>query len=398
MRLQQIEARLKEIQGEVEKRGAELSTEEIAAFEGEVTKLKEERAALIAGNEQRKKLLDDIADGSEEPERRKGFPDPTRHSPAEERTGEDKYSTIEYRRAFMEHVLRGNEIPAEYRADAITHTTDVGAIIPTTTINTIIEKMEKVGNIQNLVTKTAYKGGVQIPKSSVKPVATWVAEGAGSDKQKKTVGFISFAYHKLRCAVAVTLETDAMALSAFETTLINNVVTAMTKAVEEAIINGDGNGKPSGILKETVITDQVVTTAALDYQTLIDAEAALPEEYEGNAKWCMSKKTFMGFVGMTDAGGQPIARTNYGLGGKPERVLLGREVVLCQHVPSFSAAATGDVFAFLFDFESYVLNTNYTMGIKKYEDNETDDLVTKAVMLVDGKVTDNNSLVVVEKQ
>lgn len=34
---------------------------------------------------------------------------------------------------------------------------------------------------------------------------------------------------------------------------------------------------------------------------------------------------------------------------------------------------------------------------KEYEDNETDDQVTKGIMLVDGKVVDKNSLVVLEK-
>ena len=41
--------------------------------------------------------------------------------------------------------------------------------------------------------------------------------------------------------------------------------------------------------------------------------------------------------------------------------------------------------------------TNYNMTVKKYEDNDTDDMVTKAIMLVDGKVVDVNSLVVIAK-
>ncbi|HBC92604.1 MAG TPA: phage major capsid protein, partial [Pelotomaculum sp.] len=46
----------------------------------------------------------------------------------------------------------------------------------------------------------------------------------------------------------------------------------------------------------------------------------------------------------------------------------------------------------------YVLNTNLQMTIKKYEDNDTDDQVTKAIMLVDGKVVDKNSLVTLVKK
>ena len=40
-------------------------------------------------------------------------------------------------------------------------------------------------------------------------------------------------------------------------------------------------------------------------------------------------------------------------------------------------------------------NTNYAMGVKKYEDNDTDDKVTKGIMLADGKVVDKNSLVTI---
>ena len=50
----------------------------------------------------------------------------------------------------------------------------IGAVIPTTILNKIIEKMEAVGMILPLVTRTAYKGGVSIPTSTAKPVASWV--------------------------------------------------------------------------------------------------------------------------------------------------------------------------------------------------------------------------------
>ncbi|WHP40764.1 phage major capsid protein [Lysinibacillus boronitolerans] len=304
---------------------------------------------------------------------------------------------MEYRKAFMNYVLRGEKIPTELRADQVTKTTDVGATIPQTVLNRIVEKIEAVGMILPLVTRTSIKGGVTIPNSTVKPVATWVAESEGSDKQRKTTGSITFNYHKLRCAVAVSLEVDTMALPVFEQTLINNVVEAMTKAIEQAIISGDGLGKPKGILAETPEEGQALSIAKLDYKALTDAEAALPLEYEEGAVYVMTKKTFMGYTSMTDADGQPIARVTYGISGKPERSLLGRPVVLCNYIDSFDTAATGSPFAFLFNFKDYVLNTNYQMGVKKYEDNETDDLVTKAIMIVDGKVIEKGSLVVLNK-
>ena len=111
----------------------------------------------------------------------------------------------------------------------------------------------------------------------------------------------------------------------------------------------------------------------------------------------MTKKTFIGFVGMTDESGQPIARVNYGIGGKPERALLGRTVVLCgDYMNSFATTlTTGDVFAFVFNFADYALNTIYDMGVQRKQDWDTEDMLTKAVMSVDGKVIDKNSLVTV---
>lgn len=289
---------------------------------------------------------------------------------------------LKYRNAFMEYVLRGTPIPAELRADANTLTSDAASAIPTHLVNQIIEKFDNVGMILPLITKTSYKAGVEIPTSSVKPVATWVSEGAGSDRQKKATGKITFAYYKLRCEISMSMEVGTMALSAFEAKFVENVAKAMVYAVENSIINGTGSGQPKGILTETGAT----VTGGATYAKVCEAEGAVPVEYETGSKWCMNKKTFMKFVGMVDEQGQPIARVNYGVAGKPERTILGRDVVVSPYV--------ADDKAFIFDFADYILNTIYDMGISKKQDWETEDLLTKAVMSVDGKAVDTDSLVI----
>ena len=319
---------------------------------------------------------------------------------------------MEYRKAFMQFVTKGAPIPAELRDDAITATTDLTTAVPVPIVNTIIEELESTGMMLPLVTKTSFPAGMSIPTSSVKPVATWVAEGAGSDKQKKEVKTaITFTHFKLRCEIAMTMESSVMAISAFEAAFVRQVVEAMTKQIEDAIINGAWNALgnalvgPKGILNETVATGQNVDVAAakgFTYQTLVNAEAALPLAYENDAVWFMTKKTFMEFIGMTDGeagAGQPIARVNYGIGGKPERTLLGRTVILNDYMASYAPTVTNDtVVAFLFNPKDYVLNTNYNMGVQRKQDWDTEDMLTKAVMAVDGKVIDKNSLVTVTKK
>lgn len=315
---------------------------------------------------------------------------------------ENMYDSVEYRVAFMNYVVSGKAIPEKFNQSAVTKTSDVGAVISPTVINRIVEKMETIGVILPLVAKTAFAAGVTIPTSSVKPVATWVAEGGTSDKQSKTLSHIDIKGFKLRCAIAMTLETVTMSLQFFETMFVNSVSEAMVKAQEQAFINGTGSGQPKGVLKETVVEGQnvdIAKAANMEYKTLTDMEAALPLAYENGAVWNMTKKTFMQFIGMTDANGQPIARINYGVDGKPERTLLGRKVICNDYMPSLGVEIKADtVVAFLFDWSDYMFNTNYAMRIKNYEDDDTEDQVTKAVMICDGKAIDLNSLVTLTKK
>lgn len=306
---------------------------------------------------------------------------------------------MEYRKAFQQFVTRGTPIPVEYREDESTLTTDIASAIPTVLVDRIVEKMESVGKILPLLTKTSYAAGIAIPTSTVKPVATWVSEGASSDRQKKTTGTISFGRFKLRCEISMSAEAGTMAIAAFENTFVKQVSEAMVKKIEETVVStADGTTSPKGILAETPATGQALTAKTLSYKLLVDAEAALPEAYENGAKYCMTKKTFMGYIGMEDAEGQPIARVNYGVGGVPERTLLGREVIIFDYLDTFSATLTaGKIFAFIFNFADYALNTVYDMGIQRKQDWDTEDYLTKAVMSMDGKVVDKNSLVTIAK-
>lgn len=320
--------------------------------------------------------------------------------------GQDMYDSLEYRNAFMNNVIHGTPIPERFKnSNENTKTTDVATVIPTTTMNKIIEKLETVGRIYAKVTKTAFKGGLAIPTSTVKPVASWVAEGKGSDRQKKTTGKITFNYYKLRCAISMSIETQTMALSAFEAKFVENVTTAMIKAIEQGIFTGTGStgGQMTGFLTETVTDDKkvMITKAGkITYKDLCAAEAALPEEYENGAEWYMRKATFFNQIAaMTDSNGQPVARVNVGINGKPVYNILGRPVNFTQYMPAYADTVEADtIVACIYDMSAYVINTNLAMTVKRYEDNETDDQVTKAIMIVDGKSTENESLVEIVKK
>ncbi|MBR0149457.1 MAG: phage major capsid protein [Lachnospiraceae bacterium] len=307
---------------------------------------------------------------------------------------------MEYRTQFMNYVMKGTPIKMTNQ-DEVTTTDEVGAVIPRTVVNKIVEKIEKIGNLLNLVTRTYYKGGVVIPTSAAKPTASWVAERGDVDTQQKAVGSIVFAYNKLKCKVAISLEVSVVTLDIFERTLIDQVSQAMAKALDEAIVKGRGlttYHEPKGILAETVVSGQnvdVTESNAFEYSNLIAMEAALPEGYD-DAIYVMNKKTFISqVIGMVDSNKQPIARVDSGLDGKPSYNLFGRHVEFTSALPAYTGGTvTADtVVAFLFRMEDYYLNTNMKPTIKRYTDEDTDDEITKCIMLADGAVVDKNSLV-----
>lgn len=305
----------------------------------------------------------------------------------------DPTSTIEYRSAFMAYVTgKSNVIPQlENRA------AQDGAVVPTILVNRIVEKLETVGTIYKLVNHTSYRSGVEIPRSDFVAVATWVSEGSSSDRQRSVYGKVSFVNKKLRCELATSLEVSVQAIPAFEAHFVDTVSKAMIKAIEQSIINGTGDGEPEGILTAEHYYDHQFDE--LTYKDLCDIEADVPSDYDATAKWCMTKRTFMAIQGMMDSNKQPVGRTSVGIDGKPVNYILGREVVFADsYLPSIKQAQPGQVYAFIFNFEDYAFNTAYDVTVEKRTNWDTEDKEMKAVLLGDGKVVDNNSLVIVRKK
>lgn len=389
-RLQEIEARKLEIRSLLEGDNKDINLDEL---EKELKALDAEKQEL----ERREQIAAGIQTGTVQTRTL------TTTSQPETRT-EDKFESTEYRKAFMDYVTRGVKSDVlEFRADAVTGTGDIGAVIPTTILNKIVEKMEDVGRIWSRVTKTSVQGGVQIPVSTAKPTATWVSAGTMSDKQKKTVsGTISFSYHKLQCRVAVELVAGTVALSVFEATISNNIAEAMVKALEEAIISGSGTGEPLGITKDTGIpAAQVIEVAAADfskYKTWTTLMGKVPRSYRSGVVLIMNDADWnTHIVGMVDNNGQPVARVTYGLDGTIQERFLGREVIPVEELlPSIDTAAVGDVVGILVRLEDYMVNSNMAITYRKYFDENTDEWISKSTMIADGKLADPNGVVLIK--
>ena len=324
-------------------------------------------------------------------------------APAAAPAAVDALDTQEYRTAFMEYVCRGTAIPAEVRA--ATTTSDASAVIPTTIMNEIVQKMDTYGNIWNKVRKINVKGGVEIPVLSVKPTAQWITETQTSPDKKISVNTkITFSYYGLECKVAQTILVNVVSLPMFESLFSTLVVEAMVRALEEAIVNGSGSGQPTGITVDSRVPEgNVITMTETQFGKWAEWKkrvfAKMAKAYRSGA-FIMSQATFDAYIdGMVDTVGQPIARINYGITDGETYRFGGKTVETVENtlVKDFDTAEAGDIVAIFVNLNDYIVNTNMQITTTRWIDNDANEIKNKAMMICDGKLADPNGVLIIKK-
>lgn len=310
---------------------------------------------------------------------------------------ENKLDSVEYRNAFIEFAKTG-VMAEEFRDVAMT--ANNSAVIPVSTLNKIVEKLESFGNILPLVTYMNYPAGVAVPTSQLASPAIWTTDADvaknGIAVDGKVTGSITFGAYPLVKALGLSFMAQVQSFSAFETALANNVADAMAKAMEKAIVDGTGVGQMKGILAETP-AKTVALSNKLSFADVVNIKKAIPSAYRSGAVLVMNESTFYEFYGMTDANGQPVARVNFGVDKEPEYMLFGQRVVVTDWMKDYETAKSSDVVAFAVQLDKYVINTAHQIDLVTYIDNATRNKVYQSFAALDGKLVDANGLVFVTK-
>lgn len=380
-------------------------TEGYKAKEKEIKVLDKEFEAYIANQANLNALKDSVVIGKAAQgiidTSNKAVVDTTVH-PVEE----DMYNSNEYRNAFKNFIQTGKKIEGFQNADTFTGTSDASAVIPTTIIEKIIEKMESHGQLYSRVTKLNIKGGVEIPILSLVPEATWIGEGSSSDRKKVDANTkVVFNYYGLECKIAISLLASITTLQMFETKLIKLVVKAIIKALDKGIIKGTGEGQMEGMtICSRVPAANIITIAAADFTTWSGWKkkffAKIPLAYKAEGDFIMASGTFEGYIdGMVDANGNPVARSNYGIDKKSQARFGGHDVIQVEDdvIEPYDTASVGDIVAIFCRLSDYGINSNLGMTIEKYKDHDLNQIINKAIMIVDGKLIDANGVMFIKK-
>ena len=319
----------------------------------------------------------------------------------------DRYDTVEYRTAFMN--LVAHDVPMVNEA-GVTTTTDGAAVIPTTLVKEIVREMKACGNLYAKARKLNVQGGVEFPILTLKPTANWIGEtteeGKESSKANKVKADkkVSFSYHGIECKISQSLLANVVSLSEFEALFVPLAVEAITIKIEVAMISGDGDGKPLGITKDTRIPAANVITLSEDEISSWSAWkkkvfAKMKKAYR-NGDFIMAQGTFDGYIdGMVDSTGQPIGRVNYGIEGGESYRFGGKSVETVEEdvLAAYDSASEGDVIAVFGALSNYGINSNLQMTTTRWIDNDSNEVKTKVMMILDGKIIDPSGFLIIKK-
>lgn len=332
----------------------------------------------------------------------------------EARSNENPLSTMEYRNAFMKYVQNGTAIPAEFRAGNAISTEDTGAAIPLTVMNEVINTVRKrYGNLYNKVTRMTVKGGVEIPVGSLQASFKWINESTVSPRQKLgPLGKVQFSYHTAEIRIAQTFVSSIVTLEAFEAKIAEVIAIAYLQAMDYAIVNGSGDGMPLGIINDARVaaTNNIVEMSASDINDWkawrANFFAKLPLGYR-NGEFIFPLSTVDTYLEtMSDANNNPVFRQATGLevndgdALNPNGRFFGRNISLVEPdiLPDFDSASNGDVIGIFWQPEEYAINENFGFTMRRYFDEETNEWVDKALVVVDGKVLNPNGIYLIKKK
>lgn len=378
--LTEIDARLAEIRTAIQAPDADLN-----ALQTEMNSLLEERARVIAAAEQRRAMLDAIANGTAQ-----GITPPAGNPDNQGSEERDVLATPEYRSAFLHHLMgiplnateRAAMEEAEQRAALTSAAASAGAAIPTETQNEIVRRLAQVAPLIGEITLFNIPGNVTIAvESATTTDGAYHAEGAAASEASDTLVSVNLTGFEAIKLLSISAKVKYMTVNAFEAWLVDNLTDGIAYLIENWIVNGTGTNQATGIEKAatwTAGTNKVKTAGATPtYAEVCSLISLLPGVYDRNAKFIMSKKTlWQKFMPIRDDGKAPIVRGE----GAGQFYIMGYPVLLTDKVTTL-----GD--AFFGDLKTYYGNFAENITVEKSEHSSFRSNLTdyRGTAIFDGK-------------
>lgn len=227
-------------------------------------------------------------------------------------------------RAFVEYLRSGKAMELETRADSNWTPSENGAVIPSSIANKIIEKIVEISPIYGLATKYNVGGSLSIPyydESTGSVTMEYADEFTDGDAKAGKLLSITLGGYLARAICKVSKKLINNSQFDILSYVVGKVAEACVKWIDEQLINGTDN-KIEGLSK----AKQVLTTKLADKieaDELIELQDKIPDAYQGNAIWIMSRATRTSIRKLKDGQGNYLlnkdatTKWGYSLFGKP---------------------------------------------------------------------------------
>ena len=211
-----------------------------------------------------------------------------------------------------------------------------GFLVPDEFEHQLIDKLNDENIIRGYATIiTTESGDRKIPVVASHGAAAWTDEEAEYTESDDAFGVVTLGAHKLATIIKVSEELLNDSAFNLETYIASEFVRRMATAEEDAFINGNGTGKPTGLLTtgETGITAASATAITAD--EVIDLYHSLRTPYRKNAQFIANDSTIKAIRKLKDNTGQYVWQPGL-QAGQPDTI-LNRPVLTSQHMPEIGA-------------------------------------------------------------
>lgn len=240
---------------------------------------------------------------------------------AEAVTG-DIYASKEYRSAFYKSLM-GKELnqieknamiramDMEKRSDVYATSGNSAVLIPTQTLNEIVQKARTEGGVISVARAFNMPSNIEIPVATPTGKASWNVEGADVATEKPDLASVKFVANEILKVFSISNKVKTMSIDAFESYLADELNRSVFDCVADSLINGTGAGQGKGLEKGITWSASNMVTAdaktGIKYADVVKTVAMLKRGYSKGAKWAMNNATLYNvFYGMTDGNGRPI--------------------------------------------------------------------------------------------
>jgi HK97 family phage major capsid protein len=244
---------------------------------------------------------------------------------------------------------------------------------------TLIQAMKAAFAVRSVATQFQTATGAQLPfptADSTSEEGEIVGQNAPVTKQETSFGIASLDVYKYSSkSIALPFELIQDSFFNIESYIQNLLQLRLGRIQNRHHTLGTGTGQPRGLVPaagagKVGATGQTVT---ITYDDLVDLEHSVDPYYRPAGKWMMNDDTLRILRKVKDPQGRPIFVPGYetgNAGGAPDR-LLGREIVINQHMPVMAANAKSVLFG---DFSKYMVRdvmdfTLFRMTDSKYTEN-----------------------------